>query len=845
MKSAVISKILPNGLQVYIIPDPCATTISVKTVVQAGSLYEAPHLGCGLSHFLEHLVAGGKTTHRSEQEYKDLIAKLGGAFNAYTTLDHTCYYINTIPKYEQDAIQILCEWMFLMDFGEDEFKREKDVITKEIEKDKASIIRQFFKTLQEHYYQHHPSRFPVLGYLNSFLSVTLEQLKTYYTTYYTTSNMALIIGGPISPETTLTFIENSFGKITEKMAPMRPIFEEPLPFGRRTYHDTGPTHITYAAYRFPGISLQSPDLYAIDLLDYILGNGRNSLLYKALVDTKLAYSVGTSSYTPHYAGGHFDITIETDATKLSACEKAITTVINQVKNGQITLPQLQQAKKQKLAEDIFSIETVEDKVDRIAQGYASAKDPYFFDTYTDQFKQVTATDLVNAATRYLDKSKRLTVILSPETTKSKKPASPTATSQTIPKVIQHHLANGLRVLCYNNAAQPIALVKLVSLGGIRLETPQNNGIGCLVAHLLGKESAHYSKSKIEDIVEGNGASLSASLGHNTTFLSLECLASDLTTLWPVLVDSYLHPVFSEDEIDKSKHKQKKRIEQRTDEWHTYCSYIFKQKFFNTHPYSLAHLGEKKSVSSLQHADLIDYHNTLLDPTNLIITLFGDIDTEKWIPKIEAAFGHLTAPRTPLAPQTISRPLHTKPANYTLDIPQNVHVVLYSFDGLPFSASRDASLRMEALCAVLSGTNYPSGRLHNGLRDQGLVYLAQGQHHPGIEPGSLQFIALTSTDKSKIVTDFMTAQFEEIKTSLISTIEFEQAMAQLKFYYLDMHARLDNLATICSTDTLYGTGPTRYMEIADALDALTPADIQRAANEYLINAQLFQFKGKPE
>ena len=70
---------LDNGLKVVLVQDPGASLVSVRTYVRAGSIDEDPLLGSGLSHYLEHLVAGGTTTVHPEESYRRTIAKLGGA----------------------------------------------------------------------------------------------------------------------------------------------------------------------------------------------------------------------------------------------------------------------------------------------------------------------------------------------------------------------------------------------------------------------------------------------------------------------------------------------------------------------------------------------------------------------------------------------------------------------------------------------------------------------------------------------------------------------------------------------------------------------------------------------
>ena len=104
--------ILNNGLTVLLLNDPTASTITTMSFVRAGSIDEGSLLGSGISHYLEHIVAGGTTDVKSEEKYKRIIASIGGAYNAYTTTDHTAYYINTTPDKIEKSIYVLYEWMF-------------------------------------------------------------------------------------------------------------------------------------------------------------------------------------------------------------------------------------------------------------------------------------------------------------------------------------------------------------------------------------------------------------------------------------------------------------------------------------------------------------------------------------------------------------------------------------------------------------------------------------------------------------------------------------------------------------------------------------------------------------
>lgn len=310
-----------NGLHVFVVEDPSSSLVSVRSYVKAGSITEGSLLGAGISHYLEHIVAGGSTKIRSEDDYKDLISKMGGAYNAYTTTDHTSYFINTTPTYLTDAISTIYEWMSGCQFKKSEFDRERDVIIREIERGQANNNRQFYQLSQENFYKYHPLRYPVIGYLDNFKQVKRQDLVDYYSKFYVPSNMIVVIGGPITAAGIRAQLDDSFGKLPAVAPPEFVTSYEPQPSVSRYSEKESDLNVTMLSIRFSTVDLGSPDLYPLDLMDVILSTGEGSILHKTLVeDEKLAYSVSASSFTPVETNGYFDISLDIDWGKLRHIE---------------------------------------------------------------------------------------------------------------------------------------------------------------------------------------------------------------------------------------------------------------------------------------------------------------------------------------------------------------------------------------------------------------------------------------------------------------------------------------------------------------------------------------------
>ena len=94
----LVCTVLKNGLTIIAkrIPSP---VVSVQGLCHTGSVYEGKWLGGGLSHLLEHLLAGGGNERRTEQQNRDLLQNIGDNSNAYTSYDTTVFFVNTTPAH--------------------------------------------------------------------------------------------------------------------------------------------------------------------------------------------------------------------------------------------------------------------------------------------------------------------------------------------------------------------------------------------------------------------------------------------------------------------------------------------------------------------------------------------------------------------------------------------------------------------------------------------------------------------------------------------------------------------------------------------------------------------------
>ena len=119
---------LNNNLTIITDRMPNMHSVTLGFWVKAGGRYE-PQKTQGISHFLEHILFKG-TKKRDYKQLKESIEGVGGAFNAFTSEEYTCYYVKIISKYLEIAVDILSDMTLNPLFEEKEINKERNFKTK-------------------------------------------------------------------------------------------------------------------------------------------------------------------------------------------------------------------------------------------------------------------------------------------------------------------------------------------------------------------------------------------------------------------------------------------------------------------------------------------------------------------------------------------------------------------------------------------------------------------------------------------------------------------------------------------------------------------------------------------
>ncbi len=189
---------LDNGVRIVIEPMADVRSTSTGVFIKAGTRTE-DMTEIGISHLIEHMLFKGTKT-RTAKEIASFFDELGGSVNAFTSKDHTCYYVKTLDEHAVIAFDALADMLFDSLFDETELEKEKRVVLEEIKMYEDTPEDLVHELLAKAVYKDDILAEPILGTEASVLGLSREQLLRYVASTYTGNRVVVSIAGHVTEE---------------------------------------------------------------------------------------------------------------------------------------------------------------------------------------------------------------------------------------------------------------------------------------------------------------------------------------------------------------------------------------------------------------------------------------------------------------------------------------------------------------------------------------------------------------------------------------------------------------------------------------------------------------------
>ena len=873
-----VVRVLPNRMVVVVQRVATAPVVSAQVWVKTGSLYEQEHVGAGLSHFLEHLLAGGTTSTRSEAESNAELGRMGAQTNAATSLDTVRYYINTTADQAGPAVDLLSDWIQNNVVLESEYAREREVIQREFSLGDGDPGRILWKLTQQARFAAspgHPGIHPTIGYLDEFLTISRDELEAFYRRMYVPNNMVFAVAGDVDPRETADRIAGLWANIPAGELPELSFPVEPEAAAAAEL--TGYAAVSRPRVRvfWTGVQLASEHDYALDLAASALGSGDSSRLVRRLRDERgLVTSISAFNYSTTWGRGFFGVDFQpAEGVPVDEAREAVLAEVDALRAEQVSEAELARAKRKVRVGVAAAGQSAEGLAARIASDVITLGDPDYLQRYADAIEAVGAEDLAAAASAVLAPGAAHTVRLlpaddaNPVTTVGRveepeaDPVAREAFDLDNARVVERlaatlsgqaegraapelgeprrrTLPNGLTVLARRNTLVPVVSMQLYTLGGLLADEPGREGVGNAAWSMLDRGAAGRSAAEIAEFLEDRGASLSAASGNNTNYVTAQALAEDWEPVLGLMAQVALEPDFPADQWEKLRPRLLARIDRETDSWSGELRDRFRGAYFGEHPWSRTPTGVKEVVEALGVEDLRAAHAARLDPANSVLSVVGDADPEAVFAAAERLFGSFarasggdSTHRAVFSPPVPG----ARPAGLEVFATDKPVTAVQAGYGPGITRDDPDYAAMQVLGRLLS--SFPSGRLEQALRGEGpgLVYASSAGSVVGVVPGYFAVLFNTSADTAAEATRRAAEVVRTARTTLAGADELARAKARVLADEALGNQANASLAAGAALDRLYGVSDPDGSRLRAAVEALTAEDLRDVAHRRLRDA----------
>ncbi len=820
--------VLDNGLTVLVTPMPSSEVVSIYMYVKTGAATEGRFTGAGISHFIEHMLFKG-TQRRAVGAIAKEVKSLGGNINASTDLDYTIYTLDLPKDKLKQGVDIIADMLRNSVFDKEEVEKERKVIHGEMRLYYDRPIRRLSVDVFKNVFKHHPYQHTTIGYESLFDGISRDDLYGYYQRNYIPNNMILSLAGGLDADEGLKLAQEFFGTFKPKPYPQHNIVPEPPQISERYYEEYYDTPLFWFSLAFQGMALNDPDVYAMDLLSMVLGGGQGSRFYKDIYQNKkLVAQISCINYTPHHKGV-FEIEGTMDKDNLAKVRESVLAIVDDVKRRGITTEELAKIKVKASASLIYDNQTSSSIAYKAATDEAMTGDYRFSEHYVAMIKKVTNDDIKRVANRYLNTSSLSVTVVKPLAAKPKPSSkSQQKDSGKIEKIV---LDNGLTLLLKEDHTAALVSLQAVLHGGLRSENKDNNGIANLFTSVWTKATKRQSEAQMIKDLEGRAASCGAYSGYNALGITMNFLSTDIDYGLNLFADVIKNPVFEDSIIERQRDAILVAIKSRDDDIRAMTFRRAMAVLYEKHPNHMDILGTNETITKITRKDLETYYARFVEPSNLVISVFGDIDAAKVKASLIKSLGGLK--RRDVDIPVVLEPELKSPRMETIKTKKSQAVLAMTFLA-PAFADKDR-FAMEVINTTLGAGL--SGRLFVKVRDQlGKAYTVGSSYTPGFDTGNITLFCLTTNAKVDSVKEIMAKEIADLKEQFMSDEELNSVKAYMKGSHQMGLNTVGAQAAHSAFNTLYGLGYDYDEHFNKFVDAVSKEDVKAAANKYLNSNQ---------
>ena len=821
---------LDNGMEVILIENHASPMITAFTIVKTGSRNEDAATN-GSAHFLEHLLFNGTKTRTQKKLYEEM-DYYGGYNNAHTGPDYTNFMILMPREYIEQGMDIQADMLFNSTLPPGKFEKERGIVIEEIGKgaDRPStqVNNHFSKTL----FSGTPYERPVLGTVSTITHLKRDDVLDYYHNWYVPNNMTLMVIGDFTTTEMVELVKKKYGPYAPGHLPEhRQVLLTPpetLKITRANGMGQFPDdrHYLNMGYILPAPS--SENFFSLQMVADFLGGKKDSILdvlFEQDSNQGLVNSVNTSvTFNSDFSTLQISANLPLNSD-VDRVVDLITRAVRGMANNPVPMDEIQPILISRATQEVY----LQEKLHYYAMmksSYLAAGGYTFLSGYMDSIMQVTPESIQKAALQYLNTQLPVVTLMSPPFRQAE-----SAGGHSQNRYHMETLENGMTVVVKENHDSRVVGVHLAAKSRSLSEGREKWGMAeVLQRMLLEGGTVNHPEGKLYDTLVSIGAELKLHDNpgipyddyYNSSryvYMRLKMVDFFFDEGIRLLAEMVSQPLFTADAFIQARKSVVSLSTTTASSTPKVANRMLYDNLFVTNPGIGWTLGNAANVEQFNLEELKAFHGKLYNPSNLVLTISGNLPIDEVMALVKASFGGKWGEAG------------WQPPEFRLQLGKTGRTVRQKTGKtqsyIIVANTCEVDEKDQAALHILS--NIFSDRLAFNLREkQGLAY-SIGTHFPKYRDAHWYRVTMgTRPENIEKAVSGIKAEIRSIREASFDAEEVQQTInAALGRRGMRRMDRVSQ-AYYISMEILDGNTPEADEQYGEKLKAVTPQDLERLA-----------------
>ena len=412
-------------------------------------------------------------------------------------------------------------------------------------------------------------------------------------------------------------------------------------------------------------------------------------------------------------------------------------------------------------------------------------------------------------------------------------AMPMAQATEAKDIQSFTLDNGMKIMVLEDSSIPNANMYLFWKVGSRNEVPGITGISHFFEHMMFNGAKKYGPKMFDRTMEAAGGANNAYTTENLTVYTDWFPANALETIFDLEADRIENLDINEQMVESERGvvASERLTGLENSNWRVLQEEL-KGAAFRAHPYSWSVIGHESDIAAWTLEDLTQYHKTYYAPNNAVVVIAGDVKLSEVKLLANTYFAPIAAQAPPREVKTVEplqkgerRVFVQKASVSTPNVMLGYHI--------PATSNADY-YALDLLSSILTTGN--SSRMYQGLVDKQVAIEVDTYMPMSFDPNLFYVMGVANPGvTTPELEDAMISEINRVARDGVSAEELEKVKnIKLMGFYRAMETINGKANTIGTYELFFGSYD-KLFNAPEAYNKVTPDDIQRVAQTYLIRA----------